>query len=817
MPFAATVALSTLNGTNGFQINPETAGSQAGTVVGSAGDINGDGFEDFVVSAVGFGGAGRPGAVYVVFGHGSYPANFNLSTINGTNGFQVNGAASGNYAGSSVAAAGDVNNDGFDDLIIGASGDGGTGAAYVLYGKNTAVSGAFASDISTNALTGSAGFKMIGDGANANTGYVVSSGDFNGDGIEDLVVGAVSFGGGYQGRAYVVFGQHGGPAGPITLSALNGSNGFIISNPFTYGNIGAFVDNAGDVNGDGFDDVIVGAGTGRTSYGDGAAYIIYGKASGFSPTLSLNQINGTNGFIMTDGASPTNLGHFVSSAGDINHDGHDDFMVGDTQTNTVYVVFGKTGNFAASFDVSTLNGTNGFKVTGPAPSATSGFIGGNSGSALGDVNGDGIDDLAIGNYFATNGVTENGSVYVIFGRNNWASTPTLAVTSLDGTNGFRIDGEANMDRLDGVGTVGDVNGDGVDDIIVGTSRADVNGTDSGGAWVVYGIPGAVTNSGTPGDDTINGSGLDDTLGGAAGKDTLNGLGGDDSLDGGADNDFVYGGDGTDNVSGGDGRDTVDGGNGNDTVNGNDGDDKLYGQAGTDTLTGGTGNDYMYGGSENDNLTGNDGNDMLDGGTGADTMAGGLLNDVYIVDSTSDVVTENFDEGYDIIRSFVSIAALAANVEGLQLQGSGNLNGTGNGDANNIQGNSGANILNGGAGVDTINGDDGDDRIIGGTENDLLRGGTGADTFVVAHTVVGVLETDQVYDFSDAEGDRLDLSGAYGGTIVEVASFGKHAGEMTLTFAGGLTTVRLDTNGDGKADYQMKINGDVTDHATAWLL
>ena len=813
MPFPATLSLTSLDGTNGFQINSEAAGNQTGTSVGSAGDINGDGFEDFVVTAATVGGS--TGAVYVVFGHGSYPANFNLSSINGTNGFQINGEGGG-YAGTWASAAGDVNNDGIDDLVFGASAQGGPGAAYVLYGKNTAVSGAFAADVAASSLTGAAGFKMIGAGAGANTGARVDSGDFNKDGIADLLIGASTYGGGYAGRAYVVYGKTGGPAGPVDLATLNGTNGFIIENPYAYGNIGTFLDNAGDVNGDGFDDIIIGAGTGTTGYNDGKAFVIFGRAAGGPGTVSLNALNGTNGFVLNNGSGYSSLGFLSRSAGDINNDGHDDFMVGDGQANTVYVVFGKTGGFGANLDVATLNGTNGFKITGPAPSGTSGSIGGNSGNALGDVNGDGIDDLAIGNYFASNGVVENGSTYIIFGKADWSSTPTLAVTSLNGTNGFRIDGEAAGDRLINVGS-SDVNSDGINDIIVGTHQSDVGGANAGNAWVIYGTAGAVTNNGTPGDDTINGSGLDDTLNGGAGKDTLTGLGGDDTLNGGADNDFVYGGDATDNVSGGDGRDTVDGGNGNDTVNGNDGDDKLYGQAGTDTLTGGNGNDYMYGGSESDNLTGNDGNDFLDGGTGNDTMAGGLLNDVYIVDSTSDVVTENANEGYDIVRSFVTLTSLAANVEALQLQGAGNLNGVGNSGDNNLQGNIGDNTLDGGAGVDTINGGDGNDRIVGGLDNDLLRGGTGADTFVVAHGFGSVLETDQVYDFSDAEGDRLDLTGAYAGTIVEVASFSKQAGEMTLTFAGGITTVRLDINGDGKADYQMKINGDVTGHNPAWLL
>ena len=89
--------------------------------------------------------------------------------------------------------------------------------------------------------------------------------------------------------------------------------------------------------------------------------------------------------------------------------------------------------------------------------------------------------------------------------------------------------------------------------------------------------------------------------------------------------------------------------------------------------------------------------------------------------------------------------------------------------------------------------------------------------MVAHAFGATLETDQVYDFSAAEGDLVDLSGAFAGTIALVGAFSKTAGEMTLTFAAGITTLKLDVTGDGKADYQMKINGDVTAESGGWML
>ena len=166
----------------------------------------------------------------------------------------------------------------------------------------------------------------------------------------------------------------------------------------------------------------------------------------------------------------------------------------------------------------------------------------------------------------------------------------------------------------------------------------------------------------------------------------------------------------------------------------------------------------------------------------------------------------------------------AEVEAVVITGKEDFGVVGNELANNIKGNGGANRIDGGGGVDTLNGGAGNDIIIGGLANDLLRGGPGADTFVVAHAFGPTLETDQVYDFVRGHGDRLDLGGVDANTLVDgdqaftlVAAFTKHAGEMTLSFASAITTLRLDVNGDGRVDYQMKINGNVTGASGDWVL
>ena len=281
--FAAVIPLSTLDGTNGSQITGEAASHYAGQSISNVGDINGDGIDEFAIGATGVGG-GSQGAVYIVFGSAAgYPAAFNLNTLNGTNGFQINGGEyAQDFVGVSVAGGGDVNNDGIADLIIGASGadpdGGGSGAAYVLYGKNVAVDGAFASDIATSSLNGTTGFQISGTNGGDGLGFTVAMGDFNGDGIEDLLVGA-NQADSYRGAGYVIFGKdtglNGAFAGNIDVATLDGTNGFKMPAINAYDYAGSSVTNAGDINGDGIDDIAIGAmGADPNGSNSGAIYIV---------------------------------------------------------------------------------------------------------------------------------------------------------------------------------------------------------------------------------------------------------------------------------------------------------------------------------------------------------------------------------------------------------------------------------------------------------------------------------------------------------------------------------------------------------------
>jgi Ca2+-binding RTX toxin-like protein len=847
MSLAPVIELSALDGTEGFRISGASENDQSGFSVASAGDVNGDGIDDLIIGArIADPNGVNTGASYVVFGKdttvaGDFAANIDLGALDGTNGFRISGVGLVDQAGSAVASAGDVNGDGINDLIIGArSADvngSDSGASYVVFGRDTATAGDFAANIDLGTLDGTNGFRLTGAAAEDYSGFsVASAGDVNGDGVDDLIVGAWNAdpNGAYSGASYVVFGKETATAGAfaadLNLGALDGTNGFRISGVAANDQSGSSVASAGDVNGDGVDDLIVGAWNADPNGADsGASYVVFGKdtatAGAFAANLELSALDGTNGFRISGVALGDVSGYSVASAGDVNGDGVDDLIVGarnadanGLNSGASYVVFGKdtavAGAFAADLNLSALDGTNGFRIGGVAAGDQSGY----SVASAGDVNGDGVDDLIVGARSADPNGLSSGSSYVVFGRNTavaGAFAANFDLGSLDGSNGVRIDGAAINDASGrSVASAGDLNGDGFDDLIIGANGVDANGNNSGASYVIFGQPSFV---GTAADQTGGGWAGADSMSGQGGKDRLSGMGGDDILDGGDGNDLLFGGVGADDLVGGLGGDLLQGDDGDDGLDGGSGADKLFGGLGVDSVLGGVGADRLDGGTGDDSLDGGGDNDLLDGGLGADAMIGGLGNDVFVVDDFGDTTTEATAEGYDIVRTALDGWVLGDNIEALELQGSADIDGQGNGLANNLQGNSGGNTLFGGAGVDTINGADGDDEIIGGTGNDLLRGGLGADVFIVNHAFGGTLETDQVYDFSAAEGDIIDLSGAFAGTIEKVDAFSKVAGEMTLTFAGGITTLRLDVTGDGKVDYQMKINGDVTGESGDWLL
>ena len=263
------------------------------------------------------------------------------------------------------------------------------------------------------------------------------------------------------------------------------------------------------------------------------------------------------------------------------------------------------------------------------------------------------------------------------------------------------------------------------------------------------------------------------------------------------------------------RNTIYGDDQDNSLLGAGGGDKLFGSSGDDTLSGGQGSDSLYGGTGADVLVGGDGNDLLSGDKGADTMIGGAGDDFYIVNSAHDTVTEAANEGTDTVRSYVSYA-LTDNVEKLQLHGTGNIDGTGNDENNTISGNGGDNTLNGGNGDDTLSGGAGNDVLVGGAGKDTMTGGAGDDKFVfnsLSDMGNSNATNDIITDFQS--GDVINLSGvdADSGTVgdqaftlIGSAAFSGAAGELRLYHHNGNTYVAGDVDGDGAADFQIRLTG-----------
>ena len=516
--------LSTLDGNNGFLLEGIEGGNVVSVSVSTAGDVNGDNIDDLIIGAnkADPGGGNYPGETYVVFGHsGGFSASLDLSTLDGTNGFRLDGIDVGDDSGFSVASAGDVNGDGFDDLIIGApdaapGGDDGAGETYVVFGH----SGAFSPSMNLSTLNGTNGFRLDGIDAGDLSGSSVSTaGDVNGDGISDLIIGAPGSDEG-TGEAYVVFGHTGAFPSPLNLATLDGTIGFRINGIDANDWCATSVSTAGDVNGDGFDDLLIGA-AGAAEYA-GETYVVFGHSGVFPSSLNLSTsgnpspILGAIGVRLDGIDAYDSSGRSVSSAGDVNGDGFGDLIIGAHQamqggTSDVgesYVVFGHSGDFSApsgllfEFDLSTLDGSNGFRLDGVDGGDWSGF----SVSSAGDVNGDGFGDLIIGAPGADAGGDFNaGETYVVFGGAG-GFPASLDLSTLDGASGFRLDGIGAGDYSGhSVSSAGDVNGDAFDDLIISSFSVDpVDGLNDGEAYVVFGgeFTGGAVASGWSATETI---------------------------------------------------------------------------------------------------------------------------------------------------------------------------------------------------------------------------------------------------------------------------------------------------------------------------
>ncbi|MEM9388677.1 MAG: integrin alpha [Pseudomonadota bacterium] len=522
----------------------------AGETVSVIDDINGDGVADLVIAAprATSGQVDRAGELYVLFGQpGGFPAQRSVGTLfptgggDGSAGFALIGRGERDYSGESIANVGDLNGDGIHDL--GLSADPRHPEVIVLFGRDQKGGDTFPPVLPLQQLLpggggdGSRGFALRFRGGDDLISLEVSAaGDVNGDGVDDLLIGNATgfdFGDGPAGEVTVLFGRDvaadGGFAPVMDVDQLrpvaggDGSDGFFILGIDSDDRAGVRVNAAGDVNGDGIDDLLIGsyrADPGGRG-GAGESYLLFGRRDGWPATVSLVDLlpeaggDGNLGVVVAGIDGADNAGA-VFGGGDVNNDGISDVLIcaagaapGDRfQAGECYAVFGRDAindPFPAQLELTTLlpqhggDGSRGFVLEGAsvADELGAGLEASKPVSITGDVNGDGIDDIVIGtqNGDLSNGVNNNeGEVSVVFGRDG-AFPPVVPLLSLrpagggDGAMGFVIAAYDVSGFAGGSVSTGDVNGDGIDDILIGAREVDpvpLRNDDPGVAYLVLG-------------------------------------------------------------------------------------------------------------------------------------------------------------------------------------------------------------------------------------------------------------------------------------------------------------------------------------------
>lgn len=499
------------DGSAGLIVNGASGNDSLGGNVSRAGDLDGDGVDDLVVTR-----SGTPLDAYVVFGAPGPAPEFDVGALlpenggDGTAGFVVRSQDESAQA-PDARGIGDINGDGLEDLAIGfdtkmVSGADAAGVVAVIYGTREGFAPLIDVDslLPENGGDGSAGFVLFNGVDGERLGSAVApAGDVNADGTDDILV-AAKFGGppAFAGGGYVVFGDTAGFAPAFDLGQLppegggDGSRGFVIRGASSGDVTGEDVAGGADVNGDGIDDLVLGAS--GTDVGDrqgtGATFIVYGRAGAFEPVLDLADLfvenggDGTAGAVIKGIASSDRSGENVAIAGDVNADAIADILIGAEgrrPSGEAYIVFG--GQLPAEFDLADLladnggDGAAGVVVRGDSEEAPAT---GRDVAAAGDVDGDGIDDVIIGGFRVA---------HVLFGSAQ-GFPAEIALADLADAAGTEGDAGVVLRATNGenagwaVGGALDANGDGIEDLIVGSPTADPDGplSDAGSAYVVFG-------------------------------------------------------------------------------------------------------------------------------------------------------------------------------------------------------------------------------------------------------------------------------------------------------------------------------------------
>jgi hypothetical protein len=410
--------------------------TNAGLSVDNAGDVNGDGIPDQLIGAPGI-DCSTPNAVYVVFGQRSPAPHVDLAAIGApgnSQGYLIQGSLATCQAGAAVANIGDVNDDGTPDALIGGpaaqTSTGQAGAAWVVYGERDSLT-----TIDLANLQPSQGYKIEGAQTGDNVGSAVAgAGDVNSDGTTDFLIGAntATFMGRTQsGVAYLVFGRKSSPTA-IELADLQPADGYTMGGPTGASGIGEALAGAGDVNGDGTPDALLGEGT------TGVAILVFGLRYSSATPIDLAAIGdpgNTQGTLFTAGAES---GGAVGAAGDVNGDGIPDQLIGmptsGSGNGSAFVVFGRDP-MPERIDLS-LVGSSAAEPTG-YPMVTGSFAAvGNAVANAGDVNEDGLADQLITGPFNDVTIIDEGSTWTVFSSLALpvaATGPATAITTSSAT------------------------------------------------------------------------------------------------------------------------------------------------------------------------------------------------------------------------------------------------------------------------------------------------------------------------------------------------------------------------------------------------
>ncbi len=729
------------NALTGYRFLPQASGDFAPTVstvpvdawASGIADLNSDGIADVIIGAPGDDDKNiDAGRIFIELSR----ASGTLASGTATTEIIIDGVNTGDLSGAAIDTIADLNNDGKAEILIGAPGiDNGAlvdaGAGFVVWGL---ASGSV--DLGDPTAGDSKGYIINGQAAGDKAGQVMASiSDLNGDGKAEVLIGAVGndAAGIDAGAAYVVWGKS--SSSIVNLSTVSlGTGGYRIIGQNAGDGAGQALAQLADQNGDGKAEVIVGAaGNDAGGVNAGAAYVVFGKANGSQVDLD-NIASGIGGYRIT-GTAGAAAGSAVTALGDINADGIGDILVGASGAGKAYVVFGKNDTSEVLLS-NVANGIGGF-VINPELGTDLARLSVAGGA---DFNRDGINDIVIGAPTNSEGGSNAGAVYVVWGGENHAID--LAAVA-QGMGGAKIVGSAGSLTGSSVSILQDMNGDGTADLLIGSPGAvgeSVSVLYSPSTWQpdsnIYGTNGNdVMDVGYGGTHKI-GIG-DDAILGLNGNDTIHGSDGNDSIDGNAGNDVLYGDAGNDVLDGGTGNDSLIGGAGDDTYeidslsdavqeNLGEGNDTAVATISGYTLAANVENLQLSGvslsgiGNElNNSITGTTGNDTLNGGLGVDTLAGGLGNDNYLVDTLVDVIQEANSAGTDTVTASIDWS-LSDNLENLVLTGLAHT-GTGN-TANN-----------------SITGSTGNDTLDGGLGNDSLAGGLGDDTYYVDSATDSVQE------------------------------------------------------------------------------